>query len=163
MYSYLLLYICSRLQLPDADSPYYFSLPDNIERSLQRTTSAALIKQLRVLSSSDLEASKYDREKWRAQVSERFIVTTLLPGNSPRSARLTCVLTAAGTHPGAVERAHVIHAGPNQPPRRGGCGCGQQEGPGSCRRLRADGERPGRGYLRGRRCRPGVSEEGMSS
>jgi len=55
-------------QLPDTDSPYIFSLPDNIERSLQRTNSTALIKQLRVLSSSDAEATKYDREKWRAQV-----------------------------------------------------------------------------------------------
>jgi hypothetical protein len=45
-----------------------FCLPDNIERSLQRTNSTALIKQLRVLSSSDLEAAKYDRERWRAQV-----------------------------------------------------------------------------------------------
>ncbi len=55
-------------QLPDTDAPFVFSLPDNIERSLQRTNSAALIKQLRVLGTVDLEASKYDREKWRAQV-----------------------------------------------------------------------------------------------
>jgi hypothetical protein len=55
-------------QLPDIDAPYIFSLPDNIERSLQRTTSAAVIKQLRALSTVDTEASKYDREKWRAQV-----------------------------------------------------------------------------------------------
>jgi len=55
-------------QLPDADAPYVFSLPDNIERSLQRTNSTQLIKQLRVLSSSDAEAAKYDREKWRAQL-----------------------------------------------------------------------------------------------
>jgi dynein heavy chain 2 len=55
-------------QLPDVDAPYIFCLPDNIERSLQRTTSSMLIRQLRVLSSSDAEASKYDREKWRAQL-----------------------------------------------------------------------------------------------
>jgi hypothetical protein len=58
--------------LPDTDAPYIFSLPDNIERSLQRTNSTALIKQLRVLSSSDLQAAKYDREKWRAQVRFAF-------------------------------------------------------------------------------------------
>jgi hypothetical protein len=56
-------------QLPDADAPYIFSLPDNIERSLQRNNSSQLIKQLRLLSASDSEGNKYDREKWRAQVS----------------------------------------------------------------------------------------------
>eukprot|EP00981_Chlorochromonas_danica_P004240 scaffold857_cov152-Ochromonas_danica.AAC.23 len=56
-------------QLPDVDAPYFFSLPDNIERSLQRTNSTSLIKQLTVLSSSTEEAAKFDREKWRAQLS----------------------------------------------------------------------------------------------
>lgn len=55
-------------QLPDVDAPYFFSLPDNIERSLQRTNSSILIKQLRVLSSSNAESAKYDREVWRTQV-----------------------------------------------------------------------------------------------
>ena len=45
-----------------------FGLPDNIERSLQRVTSSGVIRQLRALSALDSEASKYDREKWRAQV-----------------------------------------------------------------------------------------------
>ena len=54
----------------DFDPPFVFSLPDNVERSLQRTVSAAVIKQLRTLSSLGGEAAKYDREKWRAQVSE---------------------------------------------------------------------------------------------
>lgn len=55
-------------QLPDIDPPYIFLLPDNIERSLQRTNSSILIRQLRILASSDAEGSKYDREKWRAQL-----------------------------------------------------------------------------------------------
>ena len=46
-----------------------FSLPDNIERSLQRNLSSAVVKQLRALSTVDAEASKYDREKWRAQLN----------------------------------------------------------------------------------------------
>lgn len=46
-----------------------FSLPDNIERSLQRNLSAAVVKQLRALSTVDAEASKYDREKWRSQLN----------------------------------------------------------------------------------------------
>lgn len=66
------------VQLPDADAPYIFSLPDNIERSLQRTNSTALIKQLRVLSSSDAEATKYDREKWRAQVQTSLMLSYVL-------------------------------------------------------------------------------------
>ena len=55
-------------QLPDNDAPYVFSLPDNIERSLQRNNSVMLIKQLSVLSSMDGVAAKFDREKWRAQL-----------------------------------------------------------------------------------------------
>lgn len=45
-----------------------FGLPDNIERSLQRSTSTSVIKQLRALSLLDAAAVKYDREKWRVQV-----------------------------------------------------------------------------------------------
>ena len=56
-------------QLPDTDAPFTFSLPDNIERSLQRVTSSGVIRQLRALSTLDAEANKFDREKWRAQVS----------------------------------------------------------------------------------------------
>ena len=59
-------------QLPDQDAPYIFNLPDNIERSLQRNLSSALIRSLRILSSHDAEATKYDREKWRAQVLRVF-------------------------------------------------------------------------------------------
>lgn len=56
-------------QLPDGDVPYLFCLPDNIERSLQRTTSSVVIKQLRALSSVENQSSKYDREKWRSQLN----------------------------------------------------------------------------------------------
>jgi hypothetical protein len=49
------------MQLPDFDSPYLFGLPDNIERSIQRTRSAAVIAQLRALSTSLTEAKKFDR------------------------------------------------------------------------------------------------------
>jgi dynein heavy chain 2 len=55
-------------QMPDADGPFVFCLPDNIERSLQRVTSSAVIRTLRALSASDAEANKFDREKWRVQV-----------------------------------------------------------------------------------------------
>eukprot|EP01033_Poteriospumella_lacustris_P002713 gene2718-1970_t len=42
--------------LPDVDAPFVFQLPDNIERSLQRTTSSMLIRQLRLLASGDIQA-----------------------------------------------------------------------------------------------------------
>ncbi|CAK4090165.1 unnamed protein product [Aphanomyces euteiches] len=51
--------------LPDADPPRTFGLPDNIERSVQRTASSAVIAQLRTLTSSEQASSKFDREKWR--------------------------------------------------------------------------------------------------
>ena len=41
--------------LHDIDPPYVFNLPDNIERSLQRSSSQAAIKQLRLLSVVDAE------------------------------------------------------------------------------------------------------------
>jgi dynein heavy chain 2 len=58
--------------MTDTDTPYVFGLPDNIERSLQRTNSAAVIKQLRALSAVDVEGAKYDREKWRALVRSSY-------------------------------------------------------------------------------------------
>ncbi|DBA00111.1 TPA: hypothetical protein N0F65_000402 [Lagenidium giganteum] len=54
--------------LPDTDAPAMFGLPDNIERSAQRTMSAQVIAQLKALSSSEEAAEKFDREKWRAQL-----------------------------------------------------------------------------------------------
>jgi len=54
--------------LPDTDAPYIFCLPDNIERSVQRNNSAAVIKQLQTLSSLEVEGSKFDRDKWRVQL-----------------------------------------------------------------------------------------------
>ena len=48
--------------------PYVFGLPDNIERSLQRTLSAAVLVQLRKLSAVAAESKGFEREKWRAQL-----------------------------------------------------------------------------------------------
>ncbi|GLD99145.1 hypothetical protein PINS_up007863 [Pythium insidiosum] len=55
-------------RLPDADAPIVFGLPDNIERSMQRTLSSEVIAQLKMLSASEEEVEKFDREKWRAQL-----------------------------------------------------------------------------------------------
>lgn len=78
-------------QLPDTDAPYVFCLPDNIERSLQRVTSSGVIKQLRALSTLDAEASKFDREKWRAQVS--IICSSYCHFQLPHLVTATCQLS----------------------------------------------------------------------
>lgn len=56
-------------QLPDTDAPYFFGLPDNVERSLQRTISSNVIKQLRALSICSDDVFRYDKEKWKAQLT----------------------------------------------------------------------------------------------
>jgi len=55
-------------KLPEIDEPGLFGLPSNIERSLQRTTSEAVIAQLRQLSAATAEGMKFDREVWRKQL-----------------------------------------------------------------------------------------------
>ncbi|KAE9115561.1 Cytoplasmic dynein 2 heavy chain 1 [Phytophthora fragariae] len=55
-------------RFPDLDAPAMFGLPDNIERSMQRSLSGQVIAQLEALSSSEAEATTFDREKWRAQL-----------------------------------------------------------------------------------------------
>ncbi|KAF4324411.1 hypothetical protein G195_002224 [Phytophthora kernoviae 00238/432] len=55
-------------RFPDIDAPAMFGLPDNIERSMQRSLSGQVISQLKALSSSEAEATAFDREKWRAQL-----------------------------------------------------------------------------------------------
>ncbi|KAI9987926.1 hypothetical protein PInf_024181 [Phytophthora infestans] len=55
-------------RFPDVDAPAMFGLPDNIERSMQRSLSGQVIAQLKALSSSEAAATSFDREKWRAQL-----------------------------------------------------------------------------------------------
>jgi G3E family GTPase len=70
-------------KLPDTDAPFVFCLPDNIERSLQRVTSTGVIKQLLALSTSDAEANKFDREKWRAQLGPVLELWQQLTSSTP--------------------------------------------------------------------------------
>ena len=48
-------------QLPDDDSPAYFGLPDNIERSAQRSNSLRVISQLKTLMRTVEAGAKFDR------------------------------------------------------------------------------------------------------
>ncbi|OQR98203.1 dynein heavy chain [Achlya hypogyna] len=52
--------------LPETDPPRLFGLPDNIERSVQRTMSSAVVAQLRTLTSSAQASNKFDRDLWRS-------------------------------------------------------------------------------------------------
>lgn len=54
--------------LPEFDSPAYFGLPENIERSSQRSISSNVIMQLRVLKRSDAKATKFDKDVWAAEL-----------------------------------------------------------------------------------------------
>ena len=56
-------------KLPDDDKPSFFGLPANIQRSYQRTQSTATVNQLRTLMRSVDGASKFEREKWNAELA----------------------------------------------------------------------------------------------
>mmetsp|Transcript_8125 Transcript_8125/g.10764 ORF Transcript_8125/g.10764 Transcript_8125/m.10764 type:complete len:2280 (+) Transcript_8125:2-6841(+) len=70
-------------QLGDSDQPMIFGLPDNIERSLQRTTSEAVIALLRQLSAASAEGAKFDREVWRAQLGPIIEMWEKITESSP--------------------------------------------------------------------------------
>lgn len=55
--------------MPDADNPALFSLPDNIEGSLQANTSNILLGQVRKLAVSSSLSSKFNRELWKSQLT----------------------------------------------------------------------------------------------
>ncbi|KAF2362508.1 ATPase dynein-related AAA domain [Trinorchestia longiramus] len=55
--------------LPEDDQPDHFGLPANIERSRQRMNSSRVIHQLKVLMRSEELVGKFDKEKWRLQLS----------------------------------------------------------------------------------------------
>ena len=56
-------------KLSDEDKPSAFGLPANIERSYQRSRSSETISQLRALMRSAVGGSKFEREKWSAELS----------------------------------------------------------------------------------------------
>jgi dynein heavy chain 2 len=56
-------------KIPDTDKPALFGLPANIGRAHQRNISEGAIKQLRLIMLSTESVSKFDREKWQAELS----------------------------------------------------------------------------------------------
>jgi dynein heavy chain 2 len=58
--------------LETTDTPEFFALPANIDRSVQRTISSNLIGQLKTLSAAATATSGFDRELWRSQLGPMF-------------------------------------------------------------------------------------------
>jgi dynein heavy chain 2 len=55
--------------LPESDTPSYFGLPENIDRSSQKMASSAVITQLKILKRADTRAAKFDRDIWAAELT----------------------------------------------------------------------------------------------
>ena len=62
-------YVEEVFKMPEEDKPIYFGLPANIDRSHQRNVSTEVISKLKLLMISFGVASRFDREKWSAELS----------------------------------------------------------------------------------------------
>ena len=51
-------------KVPDFDVPGLFGLPANIDRSVQRFNSTAVISQLKQLAAASAEELRFDKQKW---------------------------------------------------------------------------------------------------
>lgn len=56
-------------KVPDFDAPSLFGLPANIDRSVQRFNSNAVINQLKQLAAVRAEELRFDKAKWTAGLS----------------------------------------------------------------------------------------------
>lgn len=56
-------------KVPDFDAPSLFGLPANIDRSVQRFNSNAVINQLKQLAAVRTEELRFDKAKWTAGLS----------------------------------------------------------------------------------------------
>mgnify|MGYP006893244059 CR=1 FL=1 len=51
-------------KVPESDAPSLFGLPANIDRSVQRFNSAAVILSLKQLAAVSAEELRFDKQKW---------------------------------------------------------------------------------------------------
>lgn len=56
-------------KLPEIDKPSYFGLPENIERSTERTIGLNVINQLRILQRSSTSTTKFQKELWKKELT----------------------------------------------------------------------------------------------
>jgi len=89
--------------LPDNDAPTLFGLPDNIERSVQRTQSARVSEQLRQLTLSGGIDECFDRD---APATRRAPAPVRDPAARKRKTRRRGLACQACAAPRAVEAAH---------------------------------------------------------
>ena len=61
-------YIDTIESLPEFDKPSYFGLPENIERSTQKTISSSVLVQLRILKRANVKGNKFDKDVWAAEM-----------------------------------------------------------------------------------------------
>ncbi len=72
-------------QLPDTDVPSTFGLPDNVERSVQRARSAAVVSALRTLMRSTQEGARFDRKTWKKELGPIVELWERITKHSPES------------------------------------------------------------------------------
>eukprot|EP00727_Mastigamoeba_balamuthi_P008574 m51a1_g4339 putative cytoplasmic dynein 2 heavy chain 1 isoform x1 (4695) ;mRNA; f:164362-180818 len=76
-------YASAIAKLPELEPPSFFGLPANIDRSLQRTNSARVISQLKLIAIPAEAGSRFNREQWAAQLSPIILVwQKLTEGNA---------------------------------------------------------------------------------
>ena len=72
--------------LPEIDSPYFFGLPLNIDRSCQIVVSNQVISQLKVIGRSAIQSgSKFDKDTLKAQFKPVWKLWEALKKVSPCS------------------------------------------------------------------------------
>lgn len=54
--------------VPETDSPEFFGLPSNIDRSVQRFNSNQVIVDLKSLAAASAQELRFDKEKWTEQL-----------------------------------------------------------------------------------------------
>eukprot|EP00727_Mastigamoeba_balamuthi_P008592 m51a1_g4355 putative cytoplasmic dynein 2 heavy chain 1 (4311) ;mRNA; f:228679-242475 len=62
-------YAAAIARLPESEPPAYFGLPANIDRSLQRTNSARVIAQLKIIALPAETSGRFDRKAWEEQLT----------------------------------------------------------------------------------------------
>ncbi|KAL0047749.1 hypothetical protein WJX82_010930, partial [Trebouxia sp. C0006] len=83
--------------LPESDSPALFGLPANINRAAGRAASAAVVAQLKLVTTSQESALGYERMRWAAQLGPLLRLWESLLPSLPNFAQLALPITASSS------------------------------------------------------------------
>ncbi|KAL0028751.1 hypothetical protein WJX79_004868 [Trebouxia sp. C0005] len=83
--------------LPESDSPALFGLPANINRAAGRAVSAAVVAQLKRITTSQESALGYERMRWAAQLRPLLRLWESLFPSVPNLAHLALPATASSS------------------------------------------------------------------